>query len=457
MTRQTVMLNAYFLRFFQGSSLGLYLYIYSLTLYKVFHESSDPSFADAVSAYIAAVFVFGLILEALLEIPLGAFGDIIGYKPTLTLSFLFRTFYFIGFILLINNPSVSISLAFVSIGIFSISYTLWSGTNSAWFYDSIKSFGLQDEYEKLLSRTLIVYYISLISSSILSAYLFFNNNDNGLSVYIIGSILCAIGTVYCWFFLYSPKHRSTIIYRKKPIKDYLNQYVSELGSVASDAIRYTFKNKSIFQLLQVNALFTLLVYVIDFLWPIYAENKLKIEPAVDKSDIYPWITIIVILTLGVFIGNAVVVRLSSYKGLRTMYNQWKLLLISCLVMAIPILILSVYAFIYDTSISEHQWVIVVFLTVSSIGQGIKEAPFEVLMNRSISNIHSIEGSKKPGEVRATILSAGTIFTSFAVLFFFLPTIVITTNNTKFSSLGWAIPALLLIAVSLVNRKYFKEK
>ena len=452
MTLRMVMTNAIVLRIIQGLSLGLYLYIYPMTLLDAFGGyDPDPAHESSALFLVAVVFAFGIMLEAMLELPLGAYGDIRGYKPTLALSFLFRTIYFIGFIPLIffkGEVTFASLIAFATIALFSISYTCWSGTNSAWFYESVKSVGAEEKYEKLLSKVLIFYYSAFIAGSIISAWVYFEFKqqigdkyifDKGeYIIYSLGAIICLLGTIYSRFIISEPR-------KFEP-----RAYITELGVVLSEAYKYCLKVKNIFLLIQLSAFFTLLIYVTDYLWPIYAKDILNI-----KSFNIKWLSIVVVMTFSNLLGNIIIVRIPARPNENESASQWRRLLLACMAYGLPIAILSLLAiFIGD---GRDGFLLFLFLVaIGKIAEGGKEAPFDALLNRSISHAKIENAKRSPEETRATILSAATIFNALVVLLFFVPTTVLTTVlGQKNTVQGWIIPSALLMIFVLLTRKRLK--
>lgn len=439
MTLRTVMFNAIIIRVIQGFTLGLYLYIYPMTLIDAFggYEQSNARFL------LGAVFAFGIMLEAFLELPLGAYGDIRGYKPTLAFSFFFRALYFVGFLFLVRFKGMTTLaplIGFATIALFSISYTFWSGTNSAWFYESLKAVGAEERHEKLLSIILIYYYSTFIAGSVLSAWLYFNlkegNNEyiyrtGEYIIYTIGAIICCLGAIFCKFIVTEPR------------KFFPRSYVAELGIVLSEAYKYCLKTKNIFLLIQISAFFTLLIYVTDYLWPTYAKDVLKVE----NLD-FKWLSILLVMTLGNLLGNVIIVRIHGKRNENEGASQWRRLFIACLGFSLPIAILSLLAII-------NKDLFPIFLSLVAIGkiaEGGKEAPFDALLNRSITSAKSEDMKRNPDQTRATILSAATIFNAVVVLLFFVPTTVLGEENTV---QGWIIPSILLAIVVLLTRKKVK--
>ena len=439
-TQRSIFLQALVLRGLFGFTLGLYLFVYPLTIFEAVGGDANKY----TPLLFGAVFTFGILLEALLELPLGALGDIKGYKFTLTGSFLFRSLYFVGLYFLttpfiLNHLDFSALLSFVTIGTFSIAYTLWSGTNSAWLYESVEKYGDESKYERFLSSILSMHYSALILGAIIGAWLYFNGK--GDFAYGLGFLLSGVAMIFCHLVITDP-------YDKKKRDDLERLHLFEqLRRVISDAYRFCVKEKSLFLLIQLSAFFWLLVYVKDYLWPPYAMTAFSIK----NLDI-KWITIILVMTFGRLLGNYIIVRLPGYPSNGDIGEVWKRLFFACTLFAVPIAVLSLVGGFFMEPGNNLFYFFVVLVGVASFAVGAKEAPFDVLMNRSISNAH-VEGNKKgPNEVRATIISASTIFNGIVVLLFFVPTTVFGKQNTI---QAWIIPALLLLIVMTLTKKKVK--
>jgi MFS family permease len=428
-----VLTAAVVLKMLYGFTIGLYLYVYPLTFSDLFNGGRNLSGGEQAAFLLNIVFVFDFILEALLDAPLGAYADIRGYRPTLEGAFIFRGLYFLALILtvsLIHHPRFGFPVAFLSVTLFAISYTLWSGANSAWLYDSLKEAGAEDSYLKYFSRIQTAYFVCFIGGAILSAFLYFKHVPE--LAYGLGAVFSLVGAFFIRIYLPEPKS-------KKARSTYKKQVIS----VISDAWRYCLSTSEIYYLLQLGAFVALLFNTVNYLWPPYARNALGLGFG------WKWISVIIVMTLGSLLGNA-------YIGTRWKKDQdnelieWRHYLLSAFVLGLPILLLSILAI----SGYNQIWLFLVLVAVSRIAFGAKDAPYEALMNRLITRVSQANNaSRPPAEIRATILSSASIFNAILMFFFFMPVVIFRNGTIK----GWILPAaLLVIATILTHRKGSKS-
>jgi MFS family permease len=419
-----VLRAAIVMKMLYGFTIGLYLYIYPLTFADLFGNDDRGRFL------FGAVFVFDFIMEALLDAPLGAYADIKGYKPTLLGAFIFRGLYFLALVLtvaLIGYPRFGIPAAFISLTFFAISYTLWSGANSAWLYDSLKEVGGEESYLKQFSKIQTGYYACFIAGAILSAYLYFGKHD--MLAYGLGAACSLAGAFFIRIYLPEPEVKErTLAYKKQVI------------SVISDAWRYCLTSNEIYYLLQLGGFFALLFNTVNYLWPEYAKNRLNIV----KLD-WRWMSVIIVMTLGSLLGN-IYIGSRWKKGHDNEKIEWRHYLTSAFLFGFPILLLSVIAI----SGYNNIWLFLIIMAAARIAFGAKDAPYEALMNRLITRVNQTHGaSRRPEEIRTTILSSASVFNAVLMFFFFVPTLMLGHSTLK----GWVLPAtLLVIATILTHRK-----
>ena len=79
----------------------------------------------------------------------------------------------------------------------------------------------------------------------------------------------------------------------------------------------------------------------------------------------------------------------------------------------------------------------------------KEAAFDNMMNTAISKAPHSTG-QTADSIRATVMSASTMFTAVAVLLFFIPTIYLPNEGHLVH--GWIIPSGVLIASTMLLRR-----
>jgi MFS family permease len=430
-TLKRVLTTGSVMRVLYGFTLGLYLFIYVLTFEQLFGVEADGRFL------LGAVFVFDFVMEAVLDVPLGAYADIRGYKPTLLRSFVFRAFFFMGLmltVLLLNHHSTGYPVAFFTQGLFAVAYTLWSGANSAWLYDSLAQLGSESSYLKYFSRMQTGYYVGYIGGAILSAYLYFAKQS--MVAYGLGAICSLIGAFFIKVYLVEPTIKKEQIKRKA-----WSTYRKQIVDIIADAWRYCLSSKEIYYLLQLAGFFALLMHAVNYLWPPYAKDLLQITKPLD----WRWISVVLVMTLGSLMGNALI-GMRWKKNQDTEQSEWRHYLLISFCFGLPMLCLSILAM----SGFNNFVPFVILIALARVAVGAKDAPYEALMNRLITRVSQNPRSSRPSsEVRATILSSASIFNAVLILFFFVPTTVLGAKNTV---KGWLFPASLLVVATVLTRR-----
>ncbi len=95
------------------------------------------------------------IASMIFEIPSGAVADVFGRKKTLVAS---RIMDIIASILMITSHSFLTIL--IAMPFLALSYNLASGSREALAYDSLKSAGIENEYDKFASNDMVIYQIT---------------------------------------------------------------------------------------------------------------------------------------------------------------------------------------------------------------------------------------------------------------------------------------------------------
>ncbi|MCS7294534.1 MAG: hypothetical protein NZ761_03965, partial [Dehalococcoidia bacterium] len=87
------------------------------------------------------------VLMVLLEVPTGAVADRWGRKTSLSLGALLYTATIVGF-----GLATTYWLVLASYLLWAVAWTLFSGADAAFLYDSLKAMGREAEYQKLYGR-----------------------------------------------------------------------------------------------------------------------------------------------------------------------------------------------------------------------------------------------------------------------------------------------------------------
>lgn len=92
------------------------------------------------------------IVSLIFEIPSGALADVLGRKKTLIISCIMRIIANMVMIASNNFALVCLSIAFQA-----LNYNFMSGSDDALAYDSLKSVGEEDKFDKYVSNQLVIY------------------------------------------------------------------------------------------------------------------------------------------------------------------------------------------------------------------------------------------------------------------------------------------------------------
>ncbi|MBQ3838212.1 MAG: MFS transporter, partial [Treponema sp.] len=94
------------------------------------------------------------IVSILFEIPSGVLADVLGRKKTLVISCLMRIIGDIVMVLSNNFAMVCLSIAF-----HALNYNFSSGSGDALAFDSLKSVGQEDRFDRYASNQLVIYRV----------------------------------------------------------------------------------------------------------------------------------------------------------------------------------------------------------------------------------------------------------------------------------------------------------
>lgn len=158
---------------------------------------------------------FQYIVQMLMELPSGAFADLVGRRNTLVIAFLIGSLSFLLF------PFVSVFWHFLIFLFFvGVSDSFRSGAEEALLYDSFKEANKESQYGKVYGNGNIIYQAGLIIATALGGFLFTINN---LLPYIAYGISMLFGTITVYLYI-EPKIDS----EKFNARNYFNQI--KLGS-----------------------------------------------------------------------------------------------------------------------------------------------------------------------------------------------------------------------------------
>jgi MFS family permease len=110
---------------------------------------------------------FQFFVQLLLELPTGAIADIFGKRITIVLSYVFDTFFFLGYLYAHTYISFLIIYALSGIG-----EALRSGASEAIVYDSLKQDRRENEFPLVGAKQGIYFQIGLVTATVLGGFLY---------------------------------------------------------------------------------------------------------------------------------------------------------------------------------------------------------------------------------------------------------------------------------------------
>lgn len=176
-------------------------------------------FQNIVSSvtFIALVFSIMSITTLIFEIPTGVFADLFGKKKTMIIA---------SFLTVIAITLLAFSTSFYMLVIFAIIFafknTLFSGTQEALYYDSIKKLGKEKDYKKILGKNKVLLqigsFIGAISGGFMASYF--------LRLPFLLTIPIAIFGLILVFFITEPnykkeKHKSILKHTYGSLKPFI--------------------------------------------------------------------------------------------------------------------------------------------------------------------------------------------------------------------------------------------
>ena len=151
---QTNLRVAYFFSFVSQMFFPIAIWLFFYTKYLTFKE-------------IALISAFGYIASILLEIPTGAFADIVGRRKAIILSYFIFSATMLG---IAFSTSFIMFLVFVILG--TLGDALYSGSLEALVYDSLKENGEEGHFTHVTTRMETLTWLGLFVGSILGGFMY---------------------------------------------------------------------------------------------------------------------------------------------------------------------------------------------------------------------------------------------------------------------------------------------
>jgi len=305
---------------------------------------------------IATITGIGLTVELLLELPSGAFADLLGRKVTIILG---RVIKVIGYLILFIARNYWLFL--IGWIFYQINEAFYSGSGDALLYDSLKENKKEEKFTDIRSKTFTYCTLGLATASLIGSVLF---NINHTLPYLFAAI-----TSTASFFLVLFYEEPLLDTEKFNLKTYTKQNI--------EGFKHIFSTNT----LKLVTLFSISVLVVSFSGTWYFHQQLASSYGFQAS------------MLGILFFTLYIVRAVSSSYLRKFLKQDKQ-------NNFPILIALGLAFSYIFSIGANIIRGGIMLGVKFLTDGITWPVTSIIQNKFIES-----------KYRATALSAISLLTN----------------------------------------------
>lgn len=420
-----------------GFTMGLYIFTFGPYLYESFGGKFDAKNAMLLTTIWLAV-QCGCI--AVLEIPTGAIGDVLGRKKTVLWSLICRMFFFVfmALVTISNIIPLAFSLALFAAVSFSFAYTFYSGSFTAWVVDSLRKSAPDLGYEHILSRGFTYNFLTQIFGAMIGIACYINGF--AYVSFLLGALACIPCLTVCAAEM--KEDYAEFLSTKKVTLSAMTRRMGEIIGLGFQTFRGT---PMILWLTLVFASFLFLVNIVDYLWPVHLQANVSLE----LQNFY-WIAIAIGILIFSAIGSHSLTWLSKiwhkkgngFKTHNTTLRRW--LTMTCLLCGFSVLLLGWFTF---KSLSNYQFPLFIFVVLLvEFAYGLVHPCYETLVNNYIPDASSDE--------RATILSFGSMARSLLAILLTVPS---GGRSAETTTIGWMIPACLLVVFTLIARYAMKKK
>ncbi len=369
-------------------------------------------------------------LIALMEVPAGALADTIGRAHVVTLSFAIR----IGFFVAMAALSLKGSLMFVVMwgvlaSIFwSISYTFFTGSFTAWCVDRLREDAPGFSYGWLVTRLQSYFLAAAATGTGFGIYLYVSNLAP--LAFVILAILSFASMIFC---KRTMKEAISLQFVSKSNRS-VRAVLTQMKVVITRAFVSCQRKPVLLWLVATFGSYVALMNLVMFLWPVYFSSFIS-----SRQFGPEWIAIALTMVSLRALSSLILVRINSkweqkHGSQKTHRNGFRnVLSIVSVIAAAGIVVLSVSAFL--------QWHTMVFMVAAvalvCAGYGFVTSSFETLVNVYIPTSNSQE--------RATIISAGSMLRSILAMVIAIPAGGVSIEN---SPIYWSVPAALLLVCAV---------
>jgi hypothetical protein len=411
------------MQFLWGVSYGCYIFTYGTWLIQ------SLSLGSSEDAYSGALALSGVLLavrqtaNAVLDIPAGVMADVTGRLRLIRIAFAFKTAFHLGLfsLMFFGGTRLAVFLGFALSLAFSVAYSSFSGAFSSWVVGQVVTAEAGANYKPILAKGHTAFFWGELVAGAGSASLLAQERPEW--AYLVGATVCMINLIAA-LQERADTPAAPIGILAGSFREMVPRFATRLRH-----LRDVFLQLPGTALLIVTyASFMFLLNIVEYFWPVFLKQELHVEQA-------QWIWVGVVVSVCVvrlagakWLAGCVIMQndLSSGEMSAGRARAWFL---SLCVLSSGMAV--IYSFV---SPQGHGFIglgIAVVLLVVFV-HGLAAPAYDIVVNSSIP--HEFDGS------RATILSLGTTIRSIFAIAFAIPA----------STLGWGVPALILLAAALLT-------
>lgn len=419
---------AFVIQITRGLAVGCGIYIWGPLFFEKISQSSDPKLAITLTTTLISL---QNVLRALLETPTGAIADAIGRKWTVICSlfcFMLQNLM-LSFLPFVHSIAWIMAIGILSVVVYVLYYTLFSGAFTAWCVDSLRTHAPQLGYESLLGPAYTAQFISYMIGGIVGIVLYVHHMVH--LAFVAGAACALTGVLYGIVEMQQEHGLEYLDYTKVSFK----ALTTRMGQIVGSGFQVFRRSPPILSLVFIFASFMTVLNLVAYLWPIYIRARMP-----EDSQLWYWVGLAAASSLSSTVGSHGMTWLTRRGRTKAGANRnntllRRLLIGACFLSAIPILVLSRLT-AHDIEIFS---VFAASVLLVNFSHGFVAPCFETLVNNYIPDTHASE--------RATIMSLGSVGRSLLAMLLAIPAGGPSGVKTM---VGWAFPAAVLLLVALIG-------
>lgn len=416
----------------KGFVLGVALFIWGPLLFETFEKMTDHAAAITLMAILIQC---QSVWRMLLEVPTGAFADVLGRKRAAVWSFAFGMLYllFLAFVPFSTSIALTMVLVVLSIFAYGFYYTFFSGSFTAWCVDQLQSVAPDLGYEHVLSRSNTCNLLACMAGGLLGVGLYLQ--DLAWVSFLLGAVACFAMIIFCLAEMPPEPHLDFL----SGVRAQLPAITRRMGEIVGVSIQVFRHSPVIAIAVVIFACYMFLLNMIEYFWPVYVRSTMH---GTEQSAW--WLGMVVLVLLSSASGSHFLTwwgkrfpdsRRTSNTSLRRLFVG------TSIGAACAVLLLSILT---KTGHNAIGWLLVAVLPLN-FARGLIIPTFETLVNNYIP-------TNRAGE-RATILSIASVLRSLLILLLAIPA---SGHSGATTTIGWAIPAGLLLVTAIIGNVILKR-